>query len=260
MTPIPGKHFGKVIGGNLEYATAGTGRATVIFLNGGGPANMDSWGKVYPQVAQFTRVLAYNRFGDGNSDQVSELQTGARVVDALRQLLAVTQCSAPFILVGHSMGGLYANLFARLYPEQVVGVVLVDSAHPDQGEMLRSEGGIFGAVNRLLFKFYTKANPAKSSELTVFEETAAQIKAAGPFPNVLLTVLSAGKRFSLFVAKHTLDTIERQQQELAQLSPQGKQIIAQQSGHYIQHSQPDLVIAAIQEIIDNTVRPQSPAT
>lgn len=250
MTAIPGKRFGEISQGKLEYATAGNGQTTVIFLNGGGPASMDSWGKVYPPVASFCRVMAYNRFGDGHSGQVRLAQTGMRVVDALTQLLAVAQCSAPYILVGHSMGGLYANLFARLYPQQVKGVVLVDSAHPDQGEILRQQGGLFGALNRALFTFYAIANPAKASELTVFEETATQVKTAPAFPNIPLTVLSAGKRFSLFVARDTLRTIERHQQELTRLSPQGKQRIAEQSGHYIQNSEPGLVIGAIHEIVD----------
>jgi pimeloyl-ACP methyl ester carboxylesterase len=255
LTPIPGKQFAEISLGRLEYATAGNGQATVVFLNGGGPANMDSWGKVYPQVATFSRVFAYNRFGDGHSDQVSEPQTGMRVVEALAQLLAVAQCHAPYILVGHSLGGLYANLFARLYPQQVNGMVLVDAAHADQGELLRNQGGLFGALNRLLFTFYAKANPAKASELSVFDESATQVKTAGTFPNIPLIVLSAGKRFSLFVARETLDTIERQQRELTQLSAQGKQIIAQHSGHYIQSCEPDLVIGAIRE----QVTAQSPA-
>lgn len=250
MIPIPGKRFAEISQGKLEYATTGNGQATVVFLNGGGPANMDSWGKVYPQVGTFTRVLAYNRFGDGNSDQVSEAQTGTRVVAALTQLLSVAQCDAPYILVGHSLGGLYANLYARLYPQHVKGVVLVDAAHPDQGEMLRTQGGLFGALNRLLFVFYAKANPAKASELTVFEDTAEQVKSAGTFPDVPLIVLSAGKRFSLFVAKATLNTIEQYQQALASLSSQGKQLIAHNSGHYIQHSEPALVIDAVREIVD----------
>ena len=249
MTPIPGKRFGEITQGKLEYATAGTGQSTVVFFNGGGPATMDSWGKVFPPVASFSRVLAYNRFGDGHSDQVSEPQTGARVVAALRQLLTEAQCGAPYILVGHSMGGLFANLFARLYPQDVNGMVLIDSAHPDQGDMLRNQGGLFGALNRVLFKLYAKSNPAKSSELSVFEVTAAQVKTADAFPTIPLTVLSAGKRFSLFVAKQTLHTIERYQEELAKMSPLGKRIIAQRSGHFIQNSEPGIVVDAIQEMI-----------
>jgi len=243
---INNKKIRKINEGNLEYALAGEHSPTVLFLNGGGPANMDSWSKVYPQLAKKCRVFAYNRFGDGNSDQINEPQTGLRVIVALKQLLEPESLVAPYILVGHSMGGLYAILFARLYPQLVAGVVLVDSAHPDQGKMMREQG----FLNRLILKIFAKINPAKASELDMFDVTAQQIKDAGIFPDVPLTVITAGKRSGLFVTKKVIEVIERHQVELVGLSAKGKQIVASKSGHFVQNSEPGLVVTAISEIID----------
>jgi pimeloyl-ACP methyl ester carboxylesterase len=64
----------------LEYATAGEGQPIIVFITGGGPADMNSWSKVYAETSRISTVFAYNRFGDGNSDKVSEPQTGAKVV------------------------------------------------------------------------------------------------------------------------------------------------------------------------------------
>jgi len=245
---IPNKIFGKINEGKLEYVISGDQQPTVIFINGGGPANMDSWGKIYPQIEKISRVFAYNRFGDGNSDQVDESQSGEKIVAALKQLLQHAGEKGPYILVGHSIGGLYAILLARLYPQDVIGVVLVDSAHPDQGKMMHEQG----ILNNLILKIYAKFNPTKSSELNSFDETVSQIKNAGAFPDVPLLVISAGKRSSFFVPDETIKIIEKHQKELVELSTQGKQIVAKKSGHFIQNSEPEIVVNAIMEIINQT--------
>jgi pimeloyl-ACP methyl ester carboxylesterase len=250
MAPIPEKRFAQIEDGRLEYAASGEGRPTVVFINGGGPATMDSWAKVYPDAAKISSVFAYNRFGDGRSDQVSEPQTGEKVVGSLRRLLQKEGQKPPYILVGHSLGGLYANLFARRYPREVAGVVLVDSSHPDQGEMMRSQRGMLGAVNHVFQWLYRKHNPTKASEIDVFDETASQVREAGAFPDVPVIVISAGKRPSLLVGAETLALIERHQNELAQLSPKGRRVVAEQSGHYVQDSEPGIVVDAIRGLVD----------
>jgi len=249
MIPIPDKKIADVAGRKLEFARAGEGRPPIVFINGGGPANMDSWGKVYPEVKSVSTVFAYNRFGDGHSDQVPEPQTGERVVAALRELLRRSGLNPPYVLVGHSLGGLYANLFARLHPLEVAGVVLVDSSHPDQGEMMRNPGAVWGAVNRVVQKIYTNINPTKFSELAVFDEAALQVANAGPFPDVPLVVLTAGKRFWWLAPEETRQTIENHQRSLAALSARGKQIIAEKSGHFVQNDSPEVVIEAIREVV-----------
>ena len=204
MPPIADKKLTRVDGRKLEYACAGEGQPLIVFVNGGGPADMDSWGTVYPEAKTISAVFAYNRFGDGNSDQVAEPQTGARVVATLRKLLERSGQNPPYILVGHSLGGLHVNLFARLHPQEVVGVVLVDSSHPDQGELMRNQGLVLNWINGALQKLYAAANPTKFSEFASFDETALQIRSAGPFPDVPLVVITAGKRFSLLASDKAL--------------------------------------------------------
>ena len=253
MPPILGKKLCKINGKCIEYATAGDGDPAVLFIHGGGSVNMDSWDKVYSLTKKLTRVFAYNRFGDGNSDQVNELQTGKRVVETLRQLLQYNKVIAPYVLVGHSFGGLYANLFARLYPIEVAGVVLVESSHPDQAGMMREKRGILETIYfltyRLIVIIFARLNPSKGSELISFDDTASQINRAGPFPNVPLIVVTAGKRSAIFATNEEIKKIELLQKDLSTMSPQGKQVIAQKSGHCIQDNEPVIVVKAIHEII-----------
>ncbi len=253
MTSIPNKRITDVDGHKLEYATAGAGRPAIVFINGGGPADMDSWRKVYPETNRISTVFAYNRFGDGNSDKVNAPQTGANIVATLRELLRGTGLNPPYVLVGHSLGGLYANLFARLHPDEVAGVVLVDSSHPDQGEMMRgaSQGVILSVINAVFQKFYAAINPTKYSETTSFDETASQLKKAGPFPDIPLIVITAGKRPSL-ASEEVIRMIKNHQRSLVAMSAQGKQIIAEKSSHYVQNDQPEIVIQAIHEVVDKS--------
>lgn len=248
MSKIPGRQFADLSAGRLEYASSGVGQPVTIFINGGGPANMDSWRKVYPQVANVTSAIAYNRFGDGASDKVQQPQTSSIIGSTLRELLEYTGLKPPYVLVGHSIGGLYCSLFARLFPPDVAGVVLVDSSHPDQWNMMREQRGLLGAVNRLFFMSYRKFNPSKASEITAFKDTAEEIYRAGAFTDVPLTVITAAKRVTFGSPPEILETVEMHQKDLSKMSPQGKQLVARSSGHYIQNTEPEVVIAAVKEI------------
>jgi pimeloyl-ACP methyl ester carboxylesterase len=115
----------------LHLYCTGAGSPTVILdtLSGGTSAN---WGWIQPEVAQTTRVCAYDRAGRGWSDPgipASDLWTTAENLHTLLQNGAV---EPPYVLVGHSIGGLYARAFNHLYPDEVAGLVLVDAAHPEQ--------------------------------------------------------------------------------------------------------------------------------
>lgn len=254
MAPIPDRRTTEIEGHKMEYAVAGAGSPTIVFISGGGPAHMDSWSKIYPEAAKISRVVAYNRFGDGESDPAEEAQTGLRVTAALHALLRQTGQPPPYVLVGHSLGGLFANLFARQHPDEVAGVVLVDSSHPDQGEMMHHQGVVWNIVNGALLKIYSLINPTKFSELAAFDETAIQLKNAGAFPDVPLIVITGGKRVTFMVPAETIRTLEDHQRDLATLSPRGRQIVAGNSGHFVQLDEPEVVIDAIREVVAESRR------
>jgi len=243
-TPVT--QFAKLDAGHLEYITAGQGRPVIVFLNGYSLDLHRNWEKVLPDAEKLGTVLAYNRFGDGESDKAQTPQTGWAVIATLRQLLQAKELEPPYILVGHSIGGVYANLYARKHPHEVAGVVLVDATHPDQVERWR---GHTGFVQRVLWSTMTTF-ASKNSGIQFFDENSREIGEAGPFPEIPLTVITAGIAPPTLLTSSEVTEIHRSnQQELATMSPRGKQIIAEKSGHLIPIDQPEIVIQAIGDMV-----------
>jgi pimeloyl-ACP methyl ester carboxylesterase len=254
VKPIPEKHIsGELDDPKLEYAVAGEGRPIIVFLSGYGTDMDTAWSKVYPEAGKISTVFAYNRLGYGGSDKADEAQTGAVIVATLRDLLHKNGLNPPYVLVGHSIGGLYANLFARSHPLEISGIVLVDSAHPDQQKMLRIHEGVVLRVVSWVLNALDSAIHSRHSEISSFNETAGQIEESGPFPAIPLMVISAGKPPPSWLARHeVIRVLCDNQRSLAAMSPNGKQIIAERSGHFVQNDEPEIVIQAIRTTVDKS--------
>ena len=233
----------------LEYVSQGTGSPTVVFNSN---TDMDSWVKVLPEVARFTTVFADNRPGHGSSKPAMGQNTGKRVVERLHRLLEETGQRPPYVLVGHSYSGLFTNLFARTYPDEVAGVVFVDASHPDQEDWWHKHRPIESIIVNEV------AKATYNWEFFDFERVAEDINAAGPFPDIPVTVITAGQKWILDTQAWR-DQWMRFQQELVLLSPQGRQIIATGSGHFIQDQQPEVVINAIRAIVEQARKKVSDA-
>ena len=127
---MPGTSY-DVRGRRLHLHCTGTGSPTVVLESGLGEMS-SSWARIAPAVAPTTRVCAYDRAGQGWSDDAARPQDGLAIACDLHALLAAAGERAPFVLVGHSIGGTYAMTYAAQYPAQVAGMVLLDSSTPDQ--------------------------------------------------------------------------------------------------------------------------------
>jgi pimeloyl-ACP methyl ester carboxylesterase len=119
----PGRH--------LHFACVGKGPRTVVFEQGE-DGSIASWRKVQGAVEGFARTCVYDRAGFGLSDPPKDPISGITVSEDLRRALRVAGVDGPVVLVGHSIGGLYALMFADRFPQQVAGLVLVDAGFPGQ--------------------------------------------------------------------------------------------------------------------------------
>ncbi|WP_157573949.1 alpha/beta fold hydrolase [Nocardia jejuensis] len=124
--------------GALLLHRSGIGGPPVVFLAGGGMSGLYYW-KVHELVAGFTTSVLYDRRGLGWSSSAELPRSGIQVTDDLRELLRVANVPGPYVLVGHSLGGLYARLYAKRFPGDVVGMVLLDPTHEQIVDYLSEE-------------------------------------------------------------------------------------------------------------------------
>ena len=144
--PMPGRLI-DVGGHRLHINCTGTGSPTVVLEPGlGEPSTAMAW--IAPAVARTTRVCVYDRAGRGWSESASAAQDGVQTATDLHTLLQRAHEPGPYVLAGHSAGGIYVLNFARLFPQDVAGVVLLDSMHPDQYTKIASWPGFYEMFRR----------------------------------------------------------------------------------------------------------------
>jgi pimeloyl-ACP methyl ester carboxylesterase len=125
--PAPGQMV-DVGGYKLHLHCQGTGSPTILLEAGQGESSL-TWATLQPELAKSTRVCAYDRAGYGWSERSPLPRTVTSMVDELHTLLQRAEIAGPYLLVGHSVGGLNMRLFAQRYPQTVTGMVLLDPAH-----------------------------------------------------------------------------------------------------------------------------------
>jgi len=278
--PMPGQLV-DVGGYKMHINCTGQGAPTVILDAGMGDTSL-SWHKVQPEIAQFARVCSYDRAGVGYSDPSPRPRTSRVMVDELHRLLHNAGIPAPYVLVGHSMGGFDVRIYASRYPGEVVGMVLVDSSHAQQQKRLppalndldatwlREQEFFeftmpFGVPRLLGFCGSDAAIRASEcnvhstresvAELKAVSTSAAQTAVTGPLGDMPLAVLSHDPNtpqpdLPEDLVKPANDAWQQMQDELAQLSTRSTHVIAINSGHYIQLDRPDVVIAAVRDVVE----------
>jgi len=294
-----------VDGIQMRLDCRGAGSPTVV-LEAGAQSSGMYWVLIQDDVAKFTRVCSYDRAGYGWSDSLHETMMPERVADMLHALLENGGEKPPYLMVGHSFGGIYIRSFTAEYPDEVVGMVLVDSSHDAQNQQVPPEliddfeklKGMQSASYLFLriaepigllrsFKMADASSsifPEQQKEAALAEVYHAGFMGAytresemtsayysqprnlGDMPLIVLSQkMDAQKLFEQYPpAIQSQLTMERWQQEadiynemqdeLAALSTRGKRIVVEDSGHFIQLDQPQVVIDAIREVFEQAPR------
>jgi pimeloyl-ACP methyl ester carboxylesterase len=256
-------------GRRLYLECHGTGAPTVI-LESGYHDSSQPWSlsdanppPVLLAVAGFTKVCAYDRPGTllytdppRITDRTSPAQmprTARDVVSDLHALLAAARVPGPYILVGHSLGGLFVRLYAQNYPGEVVGLVLVDAFPLELPAQLGSQWPAYRQVlNNPLPQF---SNNAAFEQIDV-DKSIAQITQAPPLRQMPLVVLTKTEPFARpsNVEGFSFTDVERfwikDAGEMVKLGRDTPHIFATGSDHYIQIHQPDLVVQSVRLVIE----------
>ena len=270
--PPPGKLV-ELKGRKDHVRCAGQGSPTAI-LEAGLPGNSLAWMSVFSEIAELTRVCTYDRPGYGWSDPADSPRTAEIIVQELRMLLQGADIKPPYVLVGHSFGGLLMQLYAARFPNDVEGMVLVDSSHPDQAhrtlDMEEIEGiaaslKILGPLGlaRLLLPVPT-GNP--DSRDAAVRELERELLMSSPTLRTVVAEMSALRESLNQVAQSSTNLGDkplvvltegrrradfwlRMQEELSQLSTNSEWQVVDGTGHFIQQEQPQTVVDAVRGVI-----------
>lgn len=275
-TPAHGKFSGRVAipgGRKLYLECRGQGTPTVVLEAGTGDLaqvwNMPPFGParaVYRAVSRFTRVCAYDRPGTyllpdsfSRSDPVVMPRSALDVVRDERALLHSAKVPGPYVLVGHSFGGMASRLYATLRPRRIAGLVSIDAQNEDFAEAYKE----FLTPEQYVAAVLNPGPPpgldypaAERLDLVVSAAQAAQIQADKPLRRMPLTVISHSRTIPNpfgFPADWPIAALEKafqaSQDMLADLVPGARHLIAKRSGHYIQLDQPGLVTGAVRAMV-----------
>lgn len=273
----------------LHLRCMGQGSPTIIMEAGLNEFSL-TWSRVQPSLAEISRVCVYDRAGLGWSDASSRPRNLNNMVNELNTLLINAEIDTPYILVGHSFGGIITRLYANQYPDDVIGMVLVDASHED---MIALRPDLFeSSTEQLIAQFESLAFMSNSgimalapeeipapdypeyaieqyrallvsrgyfdaaiAETKIFEDNLSYLMGindnSGEMP---LIVISRGQAEPLpFMDESAIEELEafwsQLQGELLNLSTNSRQIMAENSGHYIQLSEPEIVIEALHELV-----------
>lgn len=148
----------------LNLYCTGAGTPTVVFESGLGDGTK-AWGLVQPAIAAHARACSYDRAGLGFSDPGPHAGTAANAVADFRRLLAAAHIRPPYVLVGHSLGGMYVRLYAQSYPSEIAALVLVDPSHEDLGVGMWKLDGTFESKYLPYMSVLQRCLSARSAEL-----------------------------------------------------------------------------------------------
>ena len=272
--PAPGEMV-VVDGRRMHLLCQGQGSPAVI-LESGMPGASLGWTSMIEDIASFARVCAYDRPGYGWSEAGQEPRTIGNITGELRELLRTAGVDPPYVLVGHSFGGLIVQVYASRFPDEVAGMVLVDSAHPD----LARRPGRLEQMGRVAFRLKLLAplgiarlmidvpsgNPesrpgsvramekemlattrsfrAMASEMEGLRESLNQAAENRPkLGRKPLIVLSEGRRKIAFW--HAM------QEQFTELSDSSEWQVVDGAGHFIHQDKPGVVVNAVRRVVES---------
>ena len=231
-------------GRKLHLECDGSGSPTVI-LEAGLTGDHRTWDQVLPEVASKTRVCAYDRANIDPSEAAPTPRTARDMVADLHALVGAGKLEPPYVLVGFSFGGLVSQLYASTYPDDIAGMVLVESNHPDEVDQFEAE---LTPAQIKRDREEVNANPEGVDLYASFK----QVQAAPGVPDRPLVVVTAGKPEGWppgWDAAVFNRLRAAQQKDLVSLVSDGTQVIAKQSGHEVPASEPQVVVKAIKTVL-----------
>ncbi len=239
------------VGGfRLQARVTGSGRPAVVFDSGGGGATLEDWGPLPGLIARTNRVVLYDRAGIGGSDPGPLPRSAERIARELHALLDGLGVKPPYVLVGHSLGGLHIRFFASLFPDDVGGLVFLDPTTEEMRPRLETE------ADRLRFETQAESQPAgavaEMRALPANVEALARLASPPDIPALVLSGMAPPRipqeeraaMAALGITEESLRAMQerawRSHARLTARFPRGRHVAARESGHEVHLDQPSL--------------------
>jgi pimeloyl-ACP methyl ester carboxylesterase len=230
--------------GDLHLRCVGSGTTTVLLLAGWG-AGGEGWGAIEPELSEQARVCSYSRFGTGTSDSPPSTQTFATQADDLHALLSEAGEPGPYVVLGHSFGGAEAVTFASRYPDEVSGLLLLDTSPATWPATVCSVAAYAPACAVM---HDPALDPERLDVFTAFDEAAA-ITSLGALPMTVVTAHYTDPGLAPDELAR-LDALWAEgAQRWATLSSSSTIVSVEDTGHQIQVDQPDVVIEQLLQLL-----------
>lgn len=238
---------------NGGMVTVGKRQVHVLVEGHGGPAvileagfvnDLRSFGKIQSDVAKLTMVVSYDRAGLGLSESTAGPRSGEQIAKDLHDLLTQLQIPPPYVLVGHSAGGLYVRSFAHLYRNEVAGMVFVDAVLPSYLKWLEKNDPEHW---RQLTNIGMNSGEIVKAQWLGLEPTIAELRGR-PLPGVPVAVLVSDEPDLPFKPPTAMPAFLRTQRQFARLIPHSR-IEVIHAGHELPTLAPDRVLAAIDWVL-----------
>jgi pimeloyl-ACP methyl ester carboxylesterase len=246
--PVAGRLVAIGGGRSLFLRCVGSGAPSVV-LEAGFDANAADWREVQPQLGRHTRTCSYDRAGIGSSVAPPGVRDARDEVGDLQRLVEHARIDPPYVLVGHSYGGLLARLYARAHATQVAGMVLVDAMGRDQ---TRRTLAIWPKTEAPALRRMIAAPVRDGVDLAAGEALGRRVQSLGDIP---LAVVTAGKHDAEWgrLPPRLARALDRQwttmQDDLAGLSTNSLHVVALRSDHAVERGQPDVVLRAVLAVV-----------
>ena len=226
-----------------RFALLGLGEPTVIVLNGLA-SSIGEWMPVVRRVSAQTRVFVYERRGNGRSPVIASARGSRVIAEELLEMLDDLSIDGPYVLVGHSLGAVYAQTFARLYPEEVAGLLLVDPSVEQLDRFMMGED-----EETTMPPMTLVFSPGAKAEFRGRRLAITDRDSAPPMPaDIPVTVLSAGRNMTGGYSE-LQEQVTALQSLMAADSDDGRHLIVENSGHNIQKEAPHAIELEIARLV-----------
>lgn len=234
-----------VQGHRMHLLVGGHGTPTIV-LEAGSASTSRTWRALQPLLATLSRVVSYDRAGLGSSALSSRPRSARAIAEELHAALRMAHLAPPYLVVGHSAGGLYARVFAATYPTEVTGLVLVDPAPEDfYARAQRDFPRVFQRLDSIDAAGFAQASPGERAEEDAWDTTLAEARVSDSLFTGPAIVLSSSRADLAELGPLWTDEHRR----WALRSPRRSYVRVDSVGHHIHRERPTIVVEAVERLL-----------